>query len=112
MSDVIPVPTNQKDPRQVRVYSPFNVYCYYGSYCEQICFQIDSNNNIISIRDCDIGYKLNSDERTCSCKSEQYIVYSIHLLLRAFDYILNDSVKEDVMLLIIGKIYYILTLIK
>ncbi|CAF1417542.1 unnamed protein product [Rotaria sordida] len=107
MSDVIPVPTNQEDPKQLLMYIVIMVHI-----CEQICFQIDSNNNVISIRDCDIGYKLNSDERTCSCKSEQYIVYSIHLLLRAFDYILNDSVKEDVMLLIIGKIYYILTLIK
>ncbi|CAF4934923.1 unnamed protein product, partial [Rotaria sp. Silwood2] len=48
--------------------------------------------------------KLNSDGRTCSPKSEQFIVYSTHSLLRAFDYRSNDSAREDVMPLIAGKI--------
>ncbi|CAF4528652.1 unnamed protein product, partial [Rotaria sp. Silwood2] len=103
VSDVIPVRTNQEDPRQVRAYpryEAFNAYCFYGSYCEQICFQIDSNNRDTPTCDCAIGYKLNSDGRTCSPKSEQYIVYSTHSLLRAFDYRSNDSAREDVMPLI------------
>ncbi|CAF4205802.1 unnamed protein product, partial [Rotaria sp. Silwood2] len=107
VSDVIPVRTNQEDTRQVRAYpryEAFNAYCYYGSYCEQICFQIDSNNRDTPTCDCAIGYKLNSDGRTCSPKSEQFIVYSTHSLLRAFDYRSNDSAREDVMPLIAGKI--------
>lgn len=80
-----------------------SAYCYYGSYCQQICFQIDSNSHDTPTCDCAIGYKLNSDGRTCSPKSQQYIVYSTHALLRAFDYRSNDSAREDVMPLIGGK---------
>ncbi|CAF1581398.1 unnamed protein product, partial [Rotaria sordida] len=112
ISDVIPVRTNQEDPRQVRVYpryEAFNPNCYYGSYCEQICFQIDSNHNSMPTCDCAIGYKLNSDGRTCSPRSEQYIVYSTHALLRAFDYRSNDSAREDVMPLIPGNNMEMLT---
>jgi hypothetical protein len=80
-----------------------NAYCYYGSYCEQICFQIDSINHNTPTCDCAIGYKLNNDGRTCSPKSQQYIIYSTHSLLRAFDYRSNDSAREDVMPMIAGN---------
>ncbi|CAF0886571.1 unnamed protein product [Adineta steineri] len=106
ITDVISVRTNQDNPLQVRVYPRYealNAYCYYGSYCEQICFQIDSNNRNAPICDCAIGYKLNSDGRTCTPKSQQYIIYSTHALLRAFDYRSNDSAREDVMPLIAGN---------
>ena len=78
-----------------------NAYCYYGSYCEQLCFQINNENTPKC--DCAIGYKLNNDGRTCSPKSQQYIIYSTHSLLRAFDHRSNDSAREDVMPLIPGK---------
>ncbi|CAM4944086.1 unnamed protein product [Rotaria socialis] len=106
VTDTIPVRTNQEDPKQVRAYpryEAFNSYCFYGSYCEQICFYIDTNHGEIPTCDCAIGYKLNSDGRTCSPKTEQYIVYSTHSLLRAFDYRSNDSAREDVMPLIPGN---------
>lgn len=82
-----------------------SAYCYYGSYCEQICFQIDANNRNAPTCDCAIGFKLNSDGRTCSPRSQQYIVYSTHSLLRAFDHRSNESAREDVMPLISGKIW-------
>jgi hypothetical protein len=123
VSDVISVRTNQEDPRQIRAYPRYegkhyfifdlericfsslalNAYCYYGSYCEQICFHIDSNNHNTPTCDCAIGYKLNSDGRTCSPKSQQYIIYSTHSLLRAFDHRSNESAREDVMPLINGE---------
>ncbi|CAF0957368.1 unnamed protein product [Adineta ricciae] len=106
VTDVIPVRVNQQDPMQVRAYPRYealNAYCYYSSYCEQFCFQIDSLNHNTPTCDCAIGYKLNSDGRTCSPKSQQFIVYSTHSLLRAFDYRSNDSAREDVMPLIAGN---------
>ena len=36
-------------------------------------------------------------------KSQQYIIYSTHSLLRAFDHRSNDSAREDVMPLIPGN---------
>ena len=81
----------------------WNAYCYFGSYCEQICFQIDSFNVNVPKCDCAIGYKLNSDGRTCSPKSQQYIIYSTHSLLRAFDHRSNESAREDVMPIIPGS---------
>ena len=97
---------NLSFPFQIRSffinYLAVNAYCYYGSYCEQLCFQINNDNTPKC--DCAIGYKLNNDGRTCSPKSQQYIIYSTHSLLRAFDHRSNDSAREDVMPLIGGKI--------
>ena len=84
-------------------FAALSAYCFYGSYCEQLCFQIDALNRNAPTCDCAIGFKLNSDGRTCSPRSQQFIVYSTHSLLRAFDHRSNESAREDVMPLISGE---------
>ncbi|CAF1308989.1 unnamed protein product, partial [Didymodactylos carnosus] len=107
IQNTIPLRTNQEDALQVRVYPRFDVlnsHCYYGSYCEQICFQIDAITNMHPTCACGIGFQLNSDGRTCSSYTN-YFIYSTHSMLRAFNHrSTNDtSTREDAMPLISGN---------